>query len=110
MTAVQSSVRIPLCSVEPQFDNGDPNYVPGDPGTYLLLALCYDSLAGPSPRPDRDGIISPNFLAMKPRLAEAFGEHKDGTWWVRLKKGILSHWGSELAPGRSAQNSRRNTP
>ena len=80
-------VRIPLYSVKPQFDNDSPKYLPGDPGTYMLIALCSDSLAVPSPRPDRDGIISPDFLAMMPRLAETFGKNDDDTWWVRLKKG-----------------------
>ena len=94
--STQAVVRIPLRSVTPQFDTDDPNYLPGDPGTYLLLALCYDSLAGPSTRQDDGGIVSPNFLAMKGRLAEAFGQNDDSTWWVRLRKGVLSHWGNEL--------------
>ena len=94
--STQDIVRIPLRSVNPQFDTDDPQYLPGDPGTYLLLALCYDSLAGPSTRPDEGGIVSPNFLAMEGRLAEAFGEKDDSTWWVQLRKGVRSHWGNEL--------------
>ncbi len=96
MKSTQEPLRIPLWKVNPQFDNDHPNYKGGDPSTYLLSALCYDSLAGPSTCLDRDGIISPDILAMKPRLAEAFGENGDGTWWVRLRRGVLSHWGNEL--------------
>jgi peptide/nickel transport system substrate-binding protein len=96
MGTVQQPLRIPLSSINPQLDNDVPNYIPGSPATYLILSLCYDTLAGPSVRPDRDGIISPDFLEMKPRLVESFGENPDSTWWIRLKKGILSHWGNEL--------------
>ena len=91
-------LRIPVWSVKPRFDKDDPTFPRSlpNPATYLLQALCYDSLAAPTPRPDRDGISSPNFEQMDVRMAEEFGQSGETTWWVRLKPGVRSHWGNEL--------------
>ena len=92
------SLRIPVWSVDPRYDKDAPWFPRSlaNPATYLLQALCYDSLAAPTPRPDLNGISSPNFEAMEPRLAEEWGQTGETSWWVRLKEGVTSHWGNEL--------------
>jgi ABC-type transport system substrate-binding protein len=94
-----SSLRIPVGSINHQFDNDDPHAVHGRggrSGTYLLLALCYDTLAGPSHSASSDGILTQDVTRMRPRLAESFEELTDGSWVVRLRPGIKSHAGNEL--------------
>ena len=83
-------------SALPRFDNDHPQYVPGSHALYLTLALCYESLGGPTTVADRDGISSPNFQSMQPRLAREVIEEPEGTWLVRLREGIVSNWGNEL--------------
>ena len=93
-------VRIPIASVSPQFDVDTPNYRGLNPATYVLLALCYDSLAAPSTRIEKSELlntaVAPVFESMVPRLAESFAEAADGSWTIRLRKGVLSHHGNEL--------------
>lgn len=93
-------LRVPIATVEPQFDSDAPGYRGLNPATYLLLALCHDSLAAPSGRPDKNEllgkVIAPAYDAMVPRLAEAFTEEGDGSWSLRLRRGVRSQHGNEL--------------
>lgn len=95
----RNTLTIPLGGINRQFDNDNPRFVHGRggrSGTYMLLALCYDTLAGPTPRRGTDGIASPNVEDMQPRLAESFTEQDDGSWRVSLTRGVKSHYGNEL--------------
>ncbi len=98
--ASDATLRVPLASVDPQFDIDAPRYRASNPATYLLLALCYDTLAAPSTRAAPSGLLNdavePDYGRMLPRLAEAFTENPDATWTLRLRRGVLSHDGNEL--------------
>src|SRR5487761_1746417 len=92
-------LRLPIGVMAPQFDIEAQTYRPRNPSTYLVMALCYDSLAGPSVRPGGEGIFSavvPDYASMVPRLAESFREDPDGSWLLRLRSGLLSHSRHEL--------------
>lgn len=79
----------------PHLDTDDPNYVYSDPALYLTLALAYDSLAGPSRIVDANGVSSPDFAHMQPRLATAWQETPELDWIVELRN-AKSHAGNEL--------------
>jgi ABC-type transport system substrate-binding protein len=83
-------------SALPQFDNDHPQYIPGSHPLYLTLALCYETLGGPTTVADTGGVSAPDFQAMQPRLAREVIEEPEGTWLVRLREGIVSNWGNEL--------------
>ncbi len=83
-------------SAVPLFDNDDPDYIPGNHALYLTLALCYETLGGPSTVPDVGGISAPDFVTMQPRLAREVVAEPGGTWLVRLREGVVSNWGNEL--------------
>ena len=83
-------------SALPQFDNDHPDYIPGNHALYFTLALCYETLGGPTTVPGRNGITAPNFLSMQPRLAREVVEESANTWLVRLREGVMSNWGNEL--------------
>jgi len=89
-------VQIPLSGLRYALDNDDPGYRTGQPGVYLTLALCYDSLAAPTPVTGPDGVISPDFGRMVPRLATGWTRTGTGEWAVDLRPGVLSHAGHEL--------------
>ncbi len=89
-------VQIPLSGLSYALDNDDPGYLTGQPGVYLTLALCYDSLAAPAAVTHPDGVISPDFGHMIPRLAAGWSQTGVGEWAVDLRPGVLSHAGHEL--------------
>ena len=97
----RNALRIPLASVEPQFDIDAPRYRGSNPATYLLLALCHETLAGPSTL-STDGplgtdSVTPDYSRMIPRIAEGLVENADGSWCLRLRPGVRSHRGNELS-------------
>ena len=94
-------MKIPIATTSPQFDLASPRYRGQNPATYMVLALCYDSLAAPSARAQQGGplpgIVTPDYGQMIPRLAESFSENADGSWSLRLRSGVRSHGGNELS-------------
>lgn len=90
-------LRVPVRETAlPQFDNDHPDYIPGNHALYLALALCNETLGGPTAVADRGGISSPNFQLMQHRLASDVIEEAGDTWLVHLRKGVVSNWGNEL--------------
>lgn len=89
-------LRIPLPRLTRRLDNDDPEYLIGDPGLYLCLALAYDSLAAPANRVAADGVSSPDFADMQPRLALRWEHPTSTTWEVILRPGVRSHFGNEF--------------
>lgn len=101
MTSVSNrQINVPLAHVSPQFEADSRTYRGLNPATYLVFALCYDSLAAPAARFDPSSAlpeaIAPVYADMQPRLAESFSETADGTWTVKLREKTLSHAGNEL--------------
>ncbi len=88
-------VLIPVGQTGGKLDNDAPDYV-FTPGTYLTLALAYDSLAAPTVRADAQGVLQPGYKAMQPRLALGWEEQENGDWIVRLRPGVPSHAGNEF--------------
>jgi peptide/nickel transport system substrate-binding protein len=89
-------LTIPVRSSVPQLDNDHPEYQALSPATYLVLALCHETLAGPGTTPSRGGIPDPNFTTMQPRLAESWWPEVGGSWIVRLRGGLRSNLGNPL--------------
>jgi ABC-type transport system substrate-binding protein len=98
----QAPAEIPVASLSRALDNDDPAYLIGQPGVYLTLALCYDSLAAPAAVTGPDGVISPDFGHMVPRLATGWTRSGAGDWAVDLRPGVLSQAGHELEAGSIA--------
>jgi ABC-type transport system substrate-binding protein len=90
----QREVLIPIGRIGQRFDNDSPDYVFA-PDIYMVLALAYDSMAGPGMTADPDGVMSPDYTRMHPRLALSWREEADGDWIVDLRPGLLSHAGNE---------------
>jgi ABC-type transport system substrate-binding protein len=101
-------VRIPLASLVRQLDNDSPDYLIGSPGVYLTLALAYDSLAAPANVMGADGVSSPDFAQMQPRLAASWTHPSPTTWEVALRPGARSHAGNDLSPEDIAWAFRKN--
>ncbi len=99
--APAATLRVPIASLEPQFDVDTPNYRGLNPATYLVLALCYDAMAAPSFRADASALVSaavsPCYDVMTPRLAESFEASGPHDWLVHLRRGVRSHAGHELS-------------
>ena len=93
--AGEQEVVLPIGGIGQRFDNDSPDYV-FSPDIYLVLALSYDSMAGPEANVDADGVISPDFTRMRPRLAVDWHEEESGDWVVELRPGLVSHAGNEL--------------
>ena len=93
--AGEQEVVLPIGGIGQRFDNDSPDYV-FSPDIYLVLALSYDSMAGPEANVDADGVISPDFTRMRPRLAVDWHEEESGDWVVELRPGQVSHAGNEL--------------
>jgi ABC-type transport system substrate-binding protein len=102
------SVRIPLAGLTRQLDNDSPDYLIGSPGLYLCLALAYDSLAAPANVAGDDGVSSPDFTRMQPRLARQWVRTTPRSWEVALRPGVLSHAGNELGSEDIAWAFRKN--
>jgi ABC-type transport system substrate-binding protein len=92
--SVNEPLLIPVGNLGGRLDNDSPSYVFA-PDLYLSLALCYDSLAAPAASRDQDGVWSPDFTQMQPRLAAAWYEEPSGNWMISLREGVLSHTGNE---------------
>lgn len=95
-------MRIPVASTSPQYDLATPRYRGVNPGTYMILAFCYDSLAAPGAHSETNGpfrgVVTPDYTKMMPRLAETFGAERDGSWLLRLRAAVRSHAGNTLSP------------
>jgi peptide/nickel transport system substrate-binding protein len=91
-----TSVLIPVGEIGGKLDNDAPDYV-FTPGTYLTLALAYDSLAAPTVHKDAQGVLQPGYDTMQPRLALGWDEQENGDWIVRLRPGVMSHAGNEFS-------------
>jgi ABC-type transport system substrate-binding protein len=95
-----SALRVPIQPISPRFDVDVAAYSGLNPATYLILALCYDSLAAPSGLEAGDSIIgptvSPDYSRMLPRLAELFTDEGGGRWSLRLRAGVRSQHGNIL--------------
>jgi ABC-type transport system substrate-binding protein len=96
MANARDAVLVPVGTIGGKLDNDDPNYVFA-PDLYLTLALAYDSLAAPRAPRGPDGVLVPNYETMQPRLAESWEEQPNGDWIVRLRPGVTSQAGNELA-------------
>lgn len=88
-------VLVPVGAVRQHLDNDSPDYV-FSPDLYLALALGYDSLAAPLLTTGSDGVVSPDFDRMQPRLAVRWDEEPSGHWLVELRRGARSQAGHEL--------------
>jgi ABC-type transport system substrate-binding protein len=88
------AVLLPVGGVSSRLDNDSPDYA-FSPGLLLTVALAYDSLAGPSVTVDADGVLSPDYRQMQPRLAVSWQEQENGDWLVSLRPGLTSHAGNE---------------
>jgi ABC-type transport system substrate-binding protein len=96
MANARDAVLVPVGTIGGKLDNDDPNYVFA-PDLYLTLALAYDSLAAPRAPRGPDGVLVPNYETMQPRLAQSWEEQPNGDWIVRLRPGVTSQAGNELA-------------
>ncbi len=96
MAATTEQVLIPVGTIGGKLDNDDPNYIFA-PDLYMTLALAYDSLAAPRVSMGPDGVLCPSYETMQPRLALGWEEQPNGDWIVRLRPGVRSHAGNELA-------------
>jgi ABC-type transport system substrate-binding protein len=87
-------VVIPVGGIGQRLDNDSPDYT-FSPGLLLAVALAYDSLAGPEVTVDADGVLSPDFRRMRPRLAVGWREEDNGDWVIDLRPGLVSQAGNE---------------
>jgi ABC-type transport system substrate-binding protein len=96
MAGSADAVLVPVGTIGGKLDNDDPNYVFA-PDLYMTLGLAYDSLAAPRVTRGADGVLNPSYETMQPRLALSWEEQANGDWIVRLRPGVRSHAGHELA-------------